>query len=50
MTKKDNGELLLKLLTIQQGYIYMKIAQNNPTQEEFIHTWIHRLHMNIKLI
>lgn len=49
MTKEDNGELLLKLLTIQQGYIYMKIASNNPSQEEFIGGWINRLHMKVNI-
>lgn len=50
MTKKDNGEMLLKLMTLQQGFTYMRIATNNPSQKEFIPDWIHRLHMQVKLI
>ncbi len=48
-TKKGDENYLLNLLTIQQGYIYMKLSQNNPAQKEFIHGWINRLHMTVKL-
>jgi len=43
----DNGEFLLKLLTLQQGYIYMKLCQLDSSQEKFIRGWINRLHMSI---
>ena len=48
MTKKDNGEFLLRLLTIQQGALYIKLAQNNPSQREFIKGWINRLKITIR--
>jgi lysozyme family protein len=47
MTKKDNGEFLLQLLTLQQGSLYMKLVQNNPIQKKFIHGWINRLGIKI---
>lgn len=43
----DNGEFLLKLLTLQQGYVYMKLCQLDSSQEKFIRGWINRLHMTI---
>lgn len=50
MTKKDNGELLLKLLTIQQGYFYMRLAQTIISQDENIGGWINRLNMDVKIL
>ena len=47
MANKDLP-LLLKLLSIQQGNIYITLAKNNPSQRKFIHGWINRLNMEIK--
>ncbi len=47
LSHKDNGELLLILLTLQQGYIYMKLIQNNPKQRKFLKGWIKRLKISI---
>jgi lysozyme family protein len=47
VTEKDGGDLLLKLLTLQQGHIYMKICQLNSSQEKFIRGWINRLKISI---
>lgn len=46
-TKNDEGDFLLKLLTLQQGYIYMKLVQNNSTQKKFLKGWINRLGITI---
>lgn len=47
VSKKNKTSLLLKLLTIQQGYIYMKLVQNNPTQKVNLEGWINRLAITI---
>jgi len=47
LTAKDNGELLFDILTIQQGYIYIKLALTNPSQRKFIRGWINRLNIKI---
>jgi lysozyme family protein len=48
MTKEEEGEqFLLRLLSIQQGALYIKLAQNNPIQRKFIKGWINRLNIDI---
>jgi len=49
VTKNDDGALFLNLLTLSHGNIFMKSAQNNPTQKKYIHGWINRLNMTVSL-
>ena len=45
----DIEELFVNVLTIQQGSIYVTLAQNNPSQRKFIKGWINRLKMKVNL-
>lgn len=47
--KEDIKNLFLKILTVEQGHLYIKSALNNPSQKKFIKGWINRLDMEIKL-
>lgn len=42
-------ELLLNLITIQQGNLYIMLAKNNKNQREFLRGWINRLDMKVEL-
>lgn len=46
-TVTDGSKLIINILTIQHGYIYIKLAQNNPEQRVFIKGWIMSLQMNV---
>lgn len=48
LTAKDDGQFLLKLLTLEQGHFYMKICYNNPSQEKFLKGWVNRLKITIE--
>ncbi|TMI77269.1 MAG: hypothetical protein E6H10_19215 [Bacteroidetes bacterium] len=49
LLSKGHEEILLNLLTIQQGYVYLRFAQYNPAQRKFIEGWINRLKMKVDI-
>lgn len=46
---KKEWELLLKLITLQQGNMYVMLAKNNKNQRKFLRGWINRLDMKVEL-
>lgn len=42
-----DSNILLKLLTISQGNLYMRIVSSNPSQQKFLNGWINRLNITI---